>query len=330
VNLFYNQREERPRTCWRLLFQLAIYAGAVAFSRLVAPGMWVALYRRVVDPGAIENPTSPTSLFLATQLTLLVVALLSVWFAGRLFDRRPILEFGLHIDREWWFDLSFGLFLGAFLMVGIFLIELEAGWVVVTGSFETIRKGAPFFAVILAPLAGWVFLGIHEELVFRGYQLTNIAEGLNVPRLGAKGAVTLAVVLSSVLFGLFHVWNPNASIISTINLAVWGGLLLGLGYVLTGRLALPMGLHIAWNILEGNIFGLPISGWGTLGATFLSVKQGGPTLFTGGAFGPEAGLLTIAASIVGSLMIVLWVHARSGRVSLRSSLAEPPNTVKNQ
>src|SRR5919199_4265077 len=55
-----------------------------------------------------------------------------------------------------------------------------------------------------------------------------------------------------------------------------------------------------------------------------------PNPVPGGAFGPEAGLLTIAASIAGSLMIVLWVHARSGRVSLRSSLAEPPNTVKNQ
>jgi hypothetical protein len=77
-----------------------------------------------------------------------------------------------------------------------------------------------------------------------------------------------------------------------------------------------MGLHIAWNIFEGNIFGLPVSGWGTLGATFLSVEQGGPTLFTGDAFGPEAGLLTIAASIVGNLMVVLWVRARTGRVVL--------------
>ena len=170
----------------------------------------------------------------------------------------------------------------------------------VTGAFETITKGAPFFAVILAPLAGWVFLGIHEELVFRGYQLTNIAEGLNVPRLGAKGAVTLAVVLSSVLFGLFHVWNPNASIISTINLAVWGGLLLGLGYVLTGRLALPMGLHIAWNILEGNIFGLPISGWGTLGATLLSVEQGGPTLFLGAPSVRRPGYLPLLQALSGA------------------------------
>jgi len=183
VNPFYDEREERPRAFWRLLFQLALYAGAVAFSRLVAPGIWVALYRRVADPGAIENPASPTSLFVAVQVGLLLVAVCSVWFSARLQDRRSPPELGLRVDREWWLDLGFGLFLGALLMLGIFLTELAAGWVAVTGTFGTVKDGAPFFPIILAPLIGWVFLGLHEELIFRGYQLTNMAEGLNFSRL---------------------------------------------------------------------------------------------------------------------------------------------------
>jgi hypothetical protein len=84
-----------------------------------------------------------------------------------------------------------------------------------------------------------------------------------------------------------------------------------------------MGLHMAWNFFEGNVFGFPVSGWGTLGATFLFIEQSGPPLLTGGTFGPEAGVLTIAASILGALMILLWVRARRGRVSLQTSLAEP-------
>jgi hypothetical protein len=56
MNPFYNEYEERPRTFWRLLFQLALYFSAVAFSRLVALSVWVALYRRVVDPGAPQDP----------------------------------------------------------------------------------------------------------------------------------------------------------------------------------------------------------------------------------------------------------------------------------
>ena len=330
VNPFYNVSEERTRAFWRLLFQLAIYAGVVAFSRLVAPSIWVALFRWLVDPTAIENPTSPTSLFLAIQVVLLLVAACSVWFSARLLDRRWPSQLGLRVDKEWWLDLGFGLFLGTLLMSSIFLIELAAGWIEVRGVFVTVREGAPFFPIILAPLLGWAFLGLHEELVFRGYQLTNMAEGLNFSPIGPRGAIVLALVLSSSLFGLLHVWNPNASALSAINLTLWGGLLLGLGYALTGRLALPMGLHIAWNFCEGNVFGFPVSGWGTLGATFLSIEQSGPPLFTGGAFGPEAGVLIIAASIVGCLMIALWVRVRTGRAALQASLAEPPIAQANR
>jgi uncharacterized protein len=249
---------------------------------------------------------------------------------GRFFDRRALFGFGLRIDRRWWLDFGFGLLLGALLMAGIFLTELAAGWVTVSGAFETTREGDPFFPVILAPLVGWVLLGIYEELVFRGYQLTNMAEGLNFGRLGPRGAIVLAVVLSSSLFGGFHVWNPSASAISTVNLALWGGLLLGSSYVLSGRLALAMGLHIAWNFFEGNVFGFPVSGVEPVGATFLSIEQSGPLIFTGGAFGPEAGVLTNAASVLGFLLIVLWVRIRSGKVALRTSLAVPPTAMTNR
>ena len=330
MNPFYDEREERTRAFWRLLLQLGMYVGGAAIARLVVWRVWFSLYGKA-DPWAIENPTLwPPLLFSAVQMAVLSVALSSVWFMGRLFDRRPLFGFGLRIDRRWWLDFGVGLLLGALLMAGIFLTELAAGWVTVTGAFETTREGDPFFPVILAPLVGWVLLGIYEELVFRGYQLTNMAEGLNFRPLGPRGAIVLAVVLSSSLFGGFHVWNPSASAISTVNLALWGGLLLGSSYVLTGRLALPIGLHIAWNFFEGNVFGFPVSGVETVGATFLSIEQSGPLRFTGGAFGPEAGVLTNAASVLGFLLILLWVRIRSGKVALRTSLAVPPTAMTNR
>ena len=165
MNPFYNVREQRPRAFWRLLFQLAIYAAAVAFSRLVAPSIWVALYRKLVDSETIVRPTSPTSLFVAVQVALVLIALCSLRFSARLFDSRPLSHLGLRVDREWWLDLGFGLVLGGLLMSAIFLIELAAGWVTFRGALETTREGAPFFPIILAPMVGWVCLGLHEELV---------------------------------------------------------------------------------------------------------------------------------------------------------------------
>ena len=245
-----------------------------------------------------------------------------MWIAGRFFDRRPFSGLGLRLDKDWWLDLSFGLFLGALLMTAIFAIELAAGWIEVTGTFETLGGGA-FFPAVLAPVTLFLCVGVYEELLSRGYQLKNMAEGLKYPGLGPKGAIVLAWVISSSLFGLLHLANPNATLVSTVNIA-FAGLLLGTGYILTGRLGIPIGLHITWNFFQGTVFGFPVSGMNDLGAKFISIEQGGPPLFTGGAFGPEAGLLDIAATIVGSLLIWLWVRVRSGKATVEASISEPP------
>ena len=324
LNFFYNDYERRVRAFWRLLFQFVLYTlGTTILSSLVLLGFVLAGGMEFGEEIISRVVSSPA--FLATgAVASLVAVLVSVWVAGRFFDRRRSFSgFGLRPDREWWLDLGFGLFLGALLMTAIFLVELAAGWIEVTGTFERPGGGA-FFPAIIAPVVLFLCVGIYEELLSRGYQLKNMAEGLNYPGLGPRGAVVVAWVISSSLFGLLHLANPNATLVSTINIA-FAGLLLGAGYVLTGRLGLPIGLHITWNFFQGSVFGFPVSGRDALGATFISIEQGGPALFTGGSFGPEAGLLDIAATIVGGLLIWLWVYARSGKAPLQASIAEPPN-----
>jgi CAAX protease family protein len=318
MGLFLNNNERRLRAFWRLLIQLALFAAGSKLLDLLALGVFI--------------PWSATS-FSAYALLTLLVPLGTVWLAGRFLDCRTfIVGFGLQIyNPGWWLDLAFGLLLGALLMTGIFLTELEAAWIKVngtfesvSGTFESVTTHTSFFSAIGAAILLFFSVGIAEELVFRGYQLKNIAEGLNFSSLGPKTAILLAWIISSSVFGLFHLANPNATLISTINVAVTG-LLLGVGYLLTGRLAISIGLHISWNFFEGNVFGFPVSGREPIGAQFISIEQDGPLLWTGGAFGPEAGLVDILVSVIGALLILVWVRARSGRVALQTSLAEPPS-----
>jgi membrane protease YdiL (CAAX protease family) len=327
LNLFRNEHEGRPRALWRLLVQFVLYAVGTALLANMMFAAFALFGGTPLRSGAVERlAASPT--FLATNaVASLVAALVSVWLAGRLLDHRAFSEFGLHPkDWDWWFDLGFGLFLGALLMTGIFLVELQFGWIRVTGTFETVGTAdAPFFPAILAPAVLFLCVGIYEELFSRGYQLQNMAEGLNFPAVGPRGAILLAWVISSSLFGLLHLANPNATAISTVNIA-FAGLLLGTGYVLTGRLAIPIGLHITWNFFQGNVFGFPVSGLEPLGATFISIEQSGPSLWTGGIFGPEAGLLEIVAAVTGGLLILLWVRTRSGNAAPQTSIAEPPSS----
>ncbi|MBV9453595.1 MAG: CPBP family intramembrane metalloprotease [Rubrobacter sp.] len=327
LNLFRNEHEGRPRALWRLLLQFVLYVVGTAFLANIMFTAFALFGETSLGGGAVERLAASPTFLAANAVASLVATLGSVWLAGRLLDRRPFSEFGLHPkDRDWWLDLGFGLFLGALLMTGIFFVELLFGWIRVTGTFETVGTAeAPFFPAILAPAVLFLCVGFYEELFSRGYQLQNMAEGLNFPTLGSKGAVLVAWVISSSLFGLLHLANPNATAISTVNIAV-AGLLLGTGYILTGRLAIPIGLHITWNFFQGNVFGFPVSGLEPLGATFISIEQGGPSLWTGSIFGPEAGLLEIVTAVTGALLILLWVRVRSGNATPQTSIAEPPSS----
>lgn len=323
MGFFRNEEEGRPRAFWRLSFQVLLYIAALAvLGNVVFVAFAVTGGLSLVD--GIQALSASPGFLAVNGVVSLVATVVSVWVAGRFFDRRPFSGFGLRLTREWWIDLGFGLVLGALLMTGIFLVELAFGWVTVTGTFEATDGSSSFFPAILLPLVLFLCVGFGEELLSRGYQLTNLAEGLNYPWLGGpRGAILLAWVISSSVFGFAHLGNPGASIISTVNIA-FAGLLLGVGYVLTGRLAISVGLHITWNFFQGNVFGFPVSGLDPIGASVIRIEQGGPPVFTGGGFGPEAGLMDIAATVVGSLLILLWVRLRSGKASLDESLAEPP------
>lgn len=333
--LFWNGDQRRGRALWRLVGQLIMLivvalplqagVGFAAFGMLMS--------RKGLTPGQLRDPqavqrfiTETPMLMTLSTLALLAAFPISVWLAGRFLDRRPFVDFGFHIDRDWWIDLGFGLLLGAALMLMIFLIELAAGWVTVSGTFATRDPDVAFTLAILPPLLTFLAVGFYEELFSRGYQLRNISEGLNWEAIGPGGAIAIATLISSAIFGVLHVGNPNASLISTLYLC-GAGIQLALGFLLTGELAIPIGLHVTWNFFQGNVFGFPVSGGDYGSATFIAIEQGGPDVWTGGAFGPEAGLVGLLAMVVGALLIVLWVRRRYGRAKLHVELAEAPERL---
>jgi membrane protease YdiL (CAAX protease family) len=301
----------RLRAFWRLAIQYWAYWELVQISNLLLAA-WVFV--------ASDGPGVSLVLPLLSAVARLLVVIPSVWLAGRLLDKRPFSAFGFRLGAGWWLDLFFGMALGALLISVVFFIELGLGWVRVTGAFETYGTGAPFAVSMLLPAAAFLCVGFSEETLFRGYQLKNAAEGLDYPAIGPRGAVLLAWVLSSVFFGALHANNPNATLVSTLNI-VLAGLMLGFGYVLSGELAIPIGLHITWNFFQGAVYGFPVSGFEPFGATFLATRQTGPDPWTGGSFGPEAGLLAPAVMLLGISLIALWTRLRTGTVSLHSPIA---------
>ncbi len=312
--IFWNPSENRLRSGWRALVQLVLFLVAF-FSFLILVGLQIVLpalgLSSFDELDALEATGAvPVWLVLVPGAATFLAALASTLAATRLLERRPLAAFGLRLDPHWWADLGFGVVLGALFTASIFSVLVAAGWLEVTGLFQTPVTGQPFALGLGAFLLNAVMVGTGEELVFRAYQLTALAQGLG--RMGPRLAIGTAWLISSILFGLWHVPNTGATGTSVI-IAVLGGFLLGAGYVLTGRLGLSIGLHAALNFFGDNVFGFG-SGGGQIAdrPTIIATSEVGPDLWTGGPFGPAAGLVAVGAILLGVVAIWLWARWEYG------------------
>ncbi len=222
--------------------------------------------------------------------------LLMIKFSSKFLDRRPYREYGMKLSPNWWRDFFAGIVIAALAITIIYGILVYMGWVTTTGNHKAgsseVLKGLFLMAFLMICVSLW------EEIYFRGYLIPNIKEGFHSRKIDKSVAMLIAVLISSVLFGFGHITNPGATGVSTLNLIV-AGMVLAYPYVVTGSLALPVGIHLSWNYFQGAIYGLPVSGM-EFSQTILFSDLTGPEAFTGGAFGPEAG----AAGLFGLMVLV--------------------------
>jgi membrane protease YdiL (CAAX protease family) len=281
--IFLSPDEPRLRAGWRLLIQTAIWFTLTLIISIPALILW-ALF-----PGSFD----------ALNVGINALAFIpSVLLARRFIDRRSIESLGLTISRRAAADVLTGIGIGGALILFIYLIQLQFGWLTFTGfAWEEVG-----WLTVIERLVWWGFLfllvGFYEELFSRGYQLQNLEEGLNL---------FWAVLLSSGFFGLMHIINPGATWVSTLGVG-FSGLFFAFTYLRTRQLWLPIGIHIGWNFFEGPVFGFPVSGLNT--GRLLVHQVSGPELWTGGPFGPEAGLVLLPGLMLGFILVAVYTNGR--------------------
>ncbi|MBD3292591.1 MAG: CPBP family intramembrane metalloprotease [Armatimonadia bacterium] len=325
VSVFRNEEEGRLRAPWRLAVH-GVLLVACTFGAWLVLSVPFAVIGRIQPgpPAEMDGAFIPWSTVVPWVLAALVGSVLSTWLAAHWIDDRRFRDLGMRMNSAWWADLGFGLALGIAAVAAVVVFEVRAGWAEIT-RIGPVQGGMVPFLIELA-IAAIIFssIGFYEELVARGYQTTNLAEGFNFPPLGRRGAAFVALVLTSLAFGLLHGTNPGSTALGVANIALSGLLPLGLPYVLTGRLGLSVGLHISWNFAHSFIFGLPVSG-AMLGSHSLMVTDViGPEMWTGGAFGPEGGLLGTLAIMAECAVALLWIRLREGKLTIREDIADPP------
>lgn len=297
---------------WRLIAQFLLMSillpvlqtGAAVLSALIFP----ATRLDAIPPGLFgTHPLQGLIIILASSVAVTA----SIYLSARFLDKRRFLELGLMFSPKWWADFSFGFGLGGLLMLLIFLAELSLGWIKIQSCFYAPNVNLPFLGGLFITLLFFIAVGFYEELLSRGYLIKNLSEGLSGKLLPSRVAILLASLLTSVFFGLLHAANPNATPLAVLNICL-AGILLAAGYLVTGQLALSIGLHISWNFFQGAVFGFPVSGTAALAGSLISIRQLGPDLLTGSKFGPEGGLLGALASLLGIAIILVWKGKRNG------------------
>jgi uncharacterized protein len=282
ARIFLSPDEPRLRAGWRLLIQtiLLFVLGAV-----------------VSIASSFLGPLNGSLLW--SQILNFIIITGSVYVARRWLDKRSFESLGLKLDKRTLLDILAGIGITFVQMGFIYVLMLALGWLTFEGfawEFDPINV---VISSVLTFFIAFIFVGWNEELLSRGYHLQTIASGLNL---------FWGVIISSAVFGLLHLGNPNATWVSAAGI-FFAGVYLAYGYIRTKQLWLSIGLHIGWNFFEGVVFGFPVSGLDIYALT--RIKVHGPELWTGGAFGPEAGLIVLPSLILGAFLIYLYTRMRA-------------------
>ncbi|WP_169331391.1 CPBP family intramembrane glutamic endopeptidase [Corynebacterium ulceribovis] len=261
---------------------------------------------------APDNDNIFVTMYLA--VAIIAAAVLSYWVTVRFIERRPMFELS---PRR-----AGGLLVGLLVGIVCFTVVLLAVWAF--GGIFFLGTGFPTASSLVTLLFSAGFTaGIVEEILMRGMLLRLLEEFLGT---------WWAIIGSGFIFGMMHMGNTNATWLSATSIALQAGLLFGALYCLTRNLWLCIGLHFAWNMLQG-LFGIAVSGNAVAG--FIRTEAVGNDLISGGAFGLEGSLITTV--LLGAFAIaVMWqIHRRDlvispmwSRAAATADRADGPTPAK--
>ena len=284
-------KKKLPNFIWAIILSLIFMYGGSLMGSLATVPLFLAL-RNI--PLFFNNKD-----LLSLLITLFSFAFISllVFFRVKVIEKRSFSSIGFN-KNNWLKKYSLGFLIGLAMMSIIVLILFPFGYITVEKN-PIQPVGISAIASVLVILLGWIIQGATEEIVTRGWLL-------NV--LSTKYNIGVGLLISSTLFGLMHLTNPNVNYIAVINI-ILVGLFYGLYVIKTNDLWAVCGMHSAWNFAQGNLFGFEVSGIDVSVGSLIDLNLIGSDFVTGGIFGPEAGI-TATFILLASIGILLFIDKK--------------------
>ena len=278
-----------------------VYVGRFAGMFGMFPiGLVIGILFRATNPtggqAALMEFFRHYSLFFELFTFFFIALVVFLWVRYR--EKRPFSSLGFY-KEDWFKNLLKGFLIGAVQFSLVVVLLLVTG----TGSlkFGQVNLQSLIFVVAIIPF--WILQGGTEELVTRGWLF---------PAVSAKSNIFIGILISSALFGALHLFNPGVTILSIVNIILDGifACFLMLKYDNMWVLA---GMHGAWNFVQGNIYGIQVSGQGASISILNYSSQSSVDLLSGGAFGAE-GSIFASIVLIGCIAYLYWSLKKENRL----------------
>lgn len=233
--------------------------------------------------GFERHTLSGDLLGMGLQVGLILAVLGTSRFALLRFNGLPFSALGFAREGSWKRELLIGLGVGAFFPLLVAGVGALLGLATFEADWSTHPHAMAHFLVAVASMVG---VAVLEESLFRGYAFQEMQ------RWRGKW---VALVGTFLLFGGLHLTNPGGTVQGVVTSGLVGAALYAT-YVATGRLWIAVGFHFAWNTVLSVVLGFTNGGEHLSGALLRSELRG-PTVLSGGAFGPEASLFAVLAAL---------------------------------
>jgi membrane protease YdiL (CAAX protease family) len=293
-NIFYNDNK-KVRNGWWILIFIALVAATRPIYKPIKEGL--------SHLGFTEQMLEPVSFLLLLLVTWICIKI----------RKESLSDVGFGLNSRWFKHFFGGTIAGITMMFATVALVYSVGGV----SFEL----DPQRSLQVLSYGFYLFLlgSLFEEILHRGFIFQRLIDGIGV--WGAQ-------LLIASLFTFGHWGNPgmegSTQIFSSIDLFL-GSIILGLAYIKTRSLALPIGIHLGWNWMQGNVLGFGVTGHEQAG-WFKPVFQGMEEWVTGGDFGPEASIFSVVVSIIGLVILLRWKGTVKSKQNTQQAIAEVPAT----
>lgn len=274
------------------LLQIPLFIGIYIASLLptILPYVLFLLLKDANVPGDSAMDTEKLIILFSCALSALVVVLYCRFAEGR-----SLFSMGF-VRKDAWIHYLKGIAVGFVFFSTVYLTLIATGSV----TFDGLNSKASL-AMLLLFFFGFVIQGAQEEILTRGYFMMSLSTRL---------PAIAAILISSFTFSVLHLFNSGFGLLAFVNLVLYG-VFLAVYMLKTGNIWGVCAIHSVWNFSQGNLYGMPVSGMNILETSlFSSSLVEGKEWLSGGAFGPEGGVITSVVSIL-AIVLTLLLGKRS-------------------